>query len=112
MDKVRVKMSVTELDELHQFTELVSASTTPAAFRAAQMGAEKYAGACAMALLVNRLHARVRMLVLKRGAQVKMTFPAEEGHALVYAWLSWPSQDPTEYMQLRNLVGRVQQALA
>lgn len=113
MDKLKLKMSVSELDELHQFTELVSASTTPAVFRAADMGAEQYSGACAMAMLVNRLHARVRMAVWKNGQEVKMTIPAEEGHALVYAWLRGPRLDPyVKYMHLRNLVGRVQKELS
>jgi hypothetical protein len=112
MDRLRIKLTSQELHEMNEFLGLCS-GITPAALRSREPQADAYAGACAIALLLSRLHVRTSVMSIRSKGEVRLNVPAEEGHALVYMWLRAPQTEVgTYYMHLRNIVGRIQQALA
>lgn len=112
MDRLRIKLTSQELHEMNEYLGLCS-DITQAALRIRKPHAMEYAGACAIALLLSRLHVRTSVMSIRTKGEVRLNVPAEEGHALVYMWLRTPKTEAvTGYMHLRNIVGRIQQALA
>lgn len=115
MDRVKLRLDHSELDELHGFVQWYVQHHQPARLRLQlqSMSVPERTTAKMVAMLNTRLLLRLATLSIRMKVEHVLNIPAEEGLALLYAWTTTPTQQrPAKWLLAQHLIGGIDKQMA